>query len=186
MISSAFLTGIVVIVIIIAILLFVISTYNGLIRMRNQCDEAFSTMDVYLKKRFDLIPNLVATVKGYAKHEAETLEKVIAARNQATGLAEKVESEGQITSALKSIFALAENYPDLKANESFVKLQGQLEKIETDIEQSRKYYNGCVKQYRDKRMVFPSNIIAGIFHFEDRPMFEVTEAAERENVKVEF
>ncbi|HAR92261.1 MAG TPA: hypothetical protein DCR28_04145 [Eubacterium sp.] len=164
------------------------STYNGLIRKRNTCEEAFSTMDVYLKKRFDLIPNLVSTVKGYAKHESETLEKVIAARNSGATqtVEERMQDENQITGALRQIFALSENYPDLKANQNFLDLQGQLKSIEADIANSRKYYNGAVKEFNNACEQVPSNIVANMFHFERKPMFEVKEEAERENVKVEF
>ncbi len=179
---------IIVIAILFVLVLWVITSYNSLIRLRTQVEEAFSTMDVYLKKRFDLIPNLVSTVKGYAKHESETLEKVIAARNSGvTQTAEQVmEQENQITGALRQIFALSENYPDLKANSNFIELQNTLQSIESDIANSRKYYNGCVKIYNIKCTTIPSNIIASIFNFEKKPMFEVADVAERENVKVEF
>ena len=179
---------IIVLVVLALIILWGVGTYNGLVGKRNSCDEAFSTMDVYLKKRFDLIPNLVATVKGYAKHESETLEKVIAARNSgiATSIDETIEQENQISGALRSIFALSESYPDLKANTNFVELQGQLTKLEEDIANSRKYYNAVVKEYNTKCQVIPSNIIAGICKFKTRKMFEVEAAAERQNVKVEF
>ena len=180
--------GIVIAVIVVLILIWLASTYNGLIRKRNTCEEAFSTMDVYLKKRFDLIPNLVSTVKGYAKHESETLEKVIAARNSGATqtVEERMEDENQITGALRQIFALSENYPDLKANQNFLDLQGQLKSIEADIANARKYYNGAVKEFNNACEQVPSNIVANMFHFERKPMFEVKEEAERENVKVEF
>lgn len=180
--------GIVIAVIVVLILIWLASTYNGLIRKRNTCEEAFSTMDVYLKKRFDLIPNLVSTVKGYAKHESETLEKVIAARNSGATqtVEERMQDENQITGALRQIFALSENYPDLKANQNFLDLQGQLKSIETDIANARKYYNGAVKEFNNACEQVPSNIVANMFHFERKPMFEVKEEAERENVKVEF
>ncbi len=180
--------GIVIAVVIFLIILWFVATYNKLIGKRNTCEEAFSTMDVYLKKRFDLIPNLVSTVKGYAKHESETLEKVIAARNSgATQTTEqRMEEENQITGALRQIFALSENYPDLKANQNFLDLQGQLKSIEADIANARKYYNGAVKDFNNSCEKVPSNIVAGMFHFERKPMFEVKEEAERENVKVEF
>ncbi len=168
------------------IVIWLIASYNGLVQLKNKCEEAFSTMDVYLKKRFDLIPNLVNTVKGYAKHEAETLEKVIAARNSGASIAQKIEDENQITGALRQIFALSENYPELKANENFINLQNQLQAIENDIANARKYYNGSVRELNNKVMMFPSNIVAGMFHFEKMPMFEVSNEAERENVKVEF
>ena len=179
---------IIVIAVIAVLVLWFISTYNGLIRLRNQVHEAFSTMDVYLKKRFDLIPNLVATVKGYAKHESETLEKVIQARNAGarTTTAEKIEDEQQITGALRQIFALAESYPDLKANSNFVDLQQQLKAIEEDIANSRKYYNGIVKKYNDKVMIIPSNLVAKICKFKTETMFTVDDAEERKNVKVSF
>ena len=180
--------GIVIAVIVVLILIWLASTYNGLIRKRNTCEEAFSTMDVYLKKRFDLIPNLVSTVKGYAKHESETLEKVIAARNSGATqtVEERMADENQITGALRQIFALSENYPDLKANQNFLDLQGQLKSIEADIANARKYYNGAVKEFNNACEQVPSNIVANMFHFERKPMFEVKEEAERENVKVEF
>ena len=180
--------GIVIAVIVFLILIWLASTYNGLIRKRNTCEEAFSTMAVYLKKRFDLIPNLVSTVKGYAKHESETLEKVIAARNSGATqtVEERMQDENQITGALRQIFALSENYPDLKANQNFLDLQGQLKSIEADIANARKYYNGAVKEFNNACEQVPSNIVANMFHFERKPMFEVKEEAERENVKVEF
>lgn len=180
--------GIVIAVIVVLILIWLASTYNGLIRKRNTCEEAFSTMDVYLKKRFDLIPNLVSTVKGYAKHESETLEKVIAARNSGATqtVEERMQDENQITGALRQIFALSENYPDLKANQNFLDLQGQLKSIEADIANARKYYNGAVKEFNNACEQVPSNIVANMFHFERKLMFEVKEEAERENVKVEF
>lgn len=146
-------------------------------------------MDVYLKKRYDLIPNLVETVKGYAKHESETLEKVVAARNMAQSagtIEEKIEGEKNLTGTLKTLFAVAESYPDLKANTNFLDLQEQLKSVENDIANARKYYNGVVKQFNNKCEMFPSNILAGIFHFTRKPMFEVDAEEERKNVKVEF
>lgn len=147
-------------------------------------------MDVYLKKRYDLIPNLVETVKGYATHESQTLEKVIAARNMAQSAAtpggKARPEENVLQGTLKSLFALAESYPDLKANQNFLELSDQLRAVEEDIANSRKYYNAVVKQFNTKCEVFPSNLIASIFHFEKKPMFEVGAAEERENVKVSF
>ncbi len=181
--------GIIILAVLVLIVLWVIGTYNSLIRLRTQVEEGYSTMDVYLKKRFDLIPNLVSTVKGYAKHEAETLEKVIAARNSAYSTGDKegiAKAEGQLSSTLKSIFALAESYPDLKANTNFIDLQNSLKSIEDDIANARKYYNGTVKIFNTKIQLFPTSIIAGMGHFEKFPFFEVTDTAERENVKVEF
>jgi LemA protein len=180
--------GIIIVVVVVLIILWGVSAYNGLVRLKNQCEEAFSTMDVYLKKRFDLIPNLVGTVKGYAKHEAETLEKVISARNSGTGnsVEQRMAEENQISGALRQLFALSESYPELKANQNFLDLQEQLKSVEQDIANARKYYNGSVKTYNNKCMTIPTNIIAGIAHFEKMPMFEVDDAEERKNVKVEF
>jgi LemA protein len=181
--------GIICLALVVLIVLWGIATYNSLIRLRTQVEEGFSTMDVYLKKRFDLIPNLVATVKGYAAHEAETLEKVIAARNSAyaSGNQEDIaNSEGQLTSTLKSLFAVAENYPNLKADTQFINLQDQLSRLEDDIANSRKYYNGTVKIFNTKIQLFPTNIIAGMGHFTKFAFYEVKDEAERENVKVEF
>ena len=181
---------IIIIVALIAIVaLWFVATYNGFVSAKNNCEEGYSTMDVYLKKRYDLIPNLVETVKGYAKHESETLERVISARNMAQGatnIEDKVAGENQLTGALKTLFAVAEAYPDLKANENFIDLQNQLNQLEAEIADSRKYYNACVKTYNNKCEMFPSNVIGNIFHFEKKPMFEVTSEAERENVKVDF
>lgn len=177
---------IIILAIVLVLILWGVSVYNGLIKLRNQVEEAFSTMDVYLKKRFDLIPNLVETVKGYAKHEAETLEKVIGARNSAISVSDKLKAEGEIQGALKSLFAVAEAYPDLKANTNFIDLQNSLKEVENDIANARKYYNGVVKTFNTKTELFPSNIIAGIFKFERKPLFEVSDIGERENVKVQF
>lgn len=180
---------IIALIVIAVIVIAVIVMYNGFIKLKNNCEEAFATMDVYLKKRYDLIPNLVETVKGYAAHEKETLTKVIEARNMAQGAAtveEKIAGENQLQGTLKSLFAIAENYPDLKANQNFLDLQNQLKKVEEDIANSRKYYNAVVKQFNVKCEAFPSNIIAGIFKFEKKSMFEVDSAEERQNVKVSF
>ena len=180
---------IIALIVIAVIVIAVIVMYNGFIKLKNNCEEAFATMDVYLKKRYDLIPNLVETVKGYATHEKETLTKVIEARNMAQGAAtveEKIAGENQLQGTLKSLFAIAENYPDLKANQNFLDLQDQLKKVEEDIANSRKYYNAVVKQFNVKCEAFPSNIIAGIFKFEKNAMFEVDSAEERQNVKVSF
>ncbi len=179
----------IIIAVIVLLVLWFVASYNSLIRGKNKVEEAFSTMDVYLKKRFDLVPNLVETVKGYAAHESGTLEKVIAARNAAgssQNMQERMENETALSGALKSVFALAESYPDLKANENFLDLQGQLNGVEEDIANSRKYYNAVVRDFNNKVMTIPTNIIASIFHFEREPMFEVADAAERENVQVKF
>jgi len=185
----------VIIAIIIGVLLLVvlpiwlIASYNAFIKFRNNVDEAFSTMDVYLKKRYDLIPNFVETVKGYAKHEKETLEKVMQARYSAMNAStteQKINNENILQGALKSLFAVAESYPDLKANQNFIELQKTLKDLEAEIANSRKYYNGVVKIYNTKREIFPSNLIAGIFKFSKKPLFEVDTAEERKNVKVSF
>jgi len=175
--------------ILVLIALAAMTIYNVLVRLRNSADEAFSTMDVYLKKRFDLIPNLVETVKGYAAHESGTLEAVTAARSaiaNATSVEDKVAGENMLTGALKSLFAVSEAYPDLKANTNFLDLQRQLQTVETDIAQSRKYYNGTVKQLNNKVEMFPSNIFAKMFGFVKYPFFAVTDETERENVQVSF
>ena len=175
--------------IIIVLALIFVGLYNSFIKLKNSCDEAYSTMDVYLKKRFDLIPNLVETVKGYAAHEKETLQNVIAARNNlqnASTTEEKLAGENALQGTLKTLFAVAEAYPDLKANTNFLDRQEQLKGVENDIANSRKYYNAVVKQFNTKCEMFPSNIIAGICHFEKKPMFEVDSAEERKNVEVKF
>ena len=180
---------IIVIAIIVILALVVMGSYNGLVKTKNQAEEAFSTMDVYMKKRYDLIPNLVETVKGYASHESQTLEKVTAARNAAmtaSSIDEKLKNENALTGTLKSLFAVAESYPDLKANTNFMDLQRQLQTIEEDIANSRKYYNASVKNLNNKIEMFPSSIIAGMFHFEKKPYFEVSSQEEREHVKVQF
>jgi len=180
---------IIILIVIAVIVIWFISAYNRFIKLRNSVEEAFATMDVYMKKRFDLIPNLVETVKGYASHEKETLQNVTKARAavQDAGTAEeRAAGENMLSQTLKNLFAVAENYPNLKANQNFLDLQSQLKKIEDDIANSRKYYNAVVKEFNTKTEVFPSNIIANMFRFERKPMFEVTEQEERENVRVEF
>ena len=179
----------IIIAIIIVLAIAFVGMYNSFIKLKNSCEEAFSTMDVSMKKRFDLIPNLVETVKGYAAHEKETLEKVMAARNgvqSAATVEEKMAQENVLTGTLKSLFAVAEAYPDLKANTNFLDLQDQLKSVEEDIANSRKFYNAVVKQFNTKCEMLPSNIIASIFHFERKPMFEVESAEERKNVEVKF
>jgi len=176
------------ILIVVIIALWFISAYNGFVKMRNMVREAFSTMDVYMKKRYDLIPNLVETVKGYAKHEQSTLEKVIAARNaaaNATTVESRLEGENALAGTLKSLFALAESYPDLKANTNFMDLQKQLQSIEGEIANSRKYYNAVVRDYNIKTESFPSLIVASMFGFKREPLFEIS-AGERENINVKF
>lgn len=177
----------IIVTIIIVLVMFGILTYNSLVESRNMVKEAFATMDVYLKKRWDLVPNLVETVKGYSKHESETLEKVIEARGNYTQMSrqEKVDSDNIIKGEVSKLIALSESYPDLKANQNFLDLSNQLVKVEDDIENSRKYYNGTVKNYNLKVLTIPTNIIASMFGFKEEKMFEAVDA-ERENVKVSF
>ncbi len=175
--------------IVILVGLWILVTYNSLVKLKNNAEEGYSTMDVYLKKRYDLIPNLVNTVKGYAKHEKETLDAVILARNSAmdaSNVKDKVKQENALTSTLKNLFALSENYPELKANANFMSLQEQLQSVEQDIANARKYYNSVVNMLNIKIEMFPSNLIAKWFKFSKRDMFEVSNAIEKENVKVEF
>ena len=183
--------AIVAVVVLLAVILiaWIVATYNKFVKMRNNVDEAYSTMDVYMKKRYDLIPNLVETVKGYATHEEKTLEGVMAARYScmnANSPQEKAEAENMLTGTLKSLFAVSENYPNLKADQNFMDLQQSLKTLEEEIATSRKYYNGCVKTYNVKRETFPSNIIAKWFKFEKRVLFEIANEEERNAPKVQF
>lgn len=166
-----------------------IVTYNKFKTMENDIDEAYSTMDVYMKKRYDLIPNLVETVKGYAKHEKEALEEVMKARYScmtADAPAEKAKNENWLAGTLKSLFAVAENYPDLKANQNFMELSNSLRNIENEIANSRKYYNGSVKVYNNLLETFPSNIVGKYYKFEEKVMFAIENAEERIAPKVSF
>jgi len=175
--------------IVVLLVVFVIGMYNGLVRLKVQCDNAWSDIDVQLKRRYDLIPNLVETVKGYAAHEKGTLEAVVAARNQAMstqGPAAKAEAEGVLTSALRQVFALAEAYPQLRAVESFTQLQQSLSQIEDSVQNARRYYNAVVRDLNTKIVQFPSNIIAGMFNITPRQFFEITAPAERDVPKVSF
>lgn len=179
----------IILVIVIIIVLYLISIYNKFIREKNFVEEAFSTIDAYLKKRYDLIPNLVSTVKGYKDYERGTLEAVVEARTKymsATTPEEKIENENMITGALGKLFALSEAYPDLKANQNFMKLQDELTKIESELLQARKYYNGTVRVYNTMCETFPSVILANNFGFKKYPFFKVESEEERKNVKVEF
>lgn len=174
---------------IVLVVVVVVGMYNGLVRLKVQCDNAWSDIDVQLKRRYDLIPNLVETVKGYAAHEKGTLEGVVAARNQAMtaeGPAAKAQAEGMLTSALRQVFALAEAYPQLRAVESFNQLQQTLNQIEDSVQNARRYYNAVVRDFNTKILVFPSNIIANMFNFKSREFFEISAPAEREVPKVSF
>ena len=166
-----------IIVIIVAFIVFwLIATYNGLIRLKNRTEEAWSDIDVQLKRRYDLIPNLVETVKGYAKHERELFEKVTQARTramEAKNPKEQGEAENMLTGTLKTLFAVAENYPDLKANQNFAKLQDELSDTENKIQASRRFYNGNVRDFNIKLQVFPTNMIAKTLGFKEREKVEV-------------
>src|SRR5580692_1476044 len=171
------------------IVVFAVAMYNGLVRLKVQCDNAWADIDVQLKRRYDLIPNLVETVKGYAAHEKGTLEAVINARNRAmsaTGPADKAEAENMLSGALKSLFALSEAYPQLRAIESFTSLQNSLTQIEDTVQNARRYYNAVVRDLNTKIPQFPTNIFAGMLGFKQREFFEVSAPAEREAPKVSF
>ena len=178
----------IIIAVIAVIAIYILTQYNSFIKLTNAVKEAFATMDVYLKKRWDLIPNLVETVKGYAKHESSVIEEVIKLRNNSydkMSSSEKIDTNQQLSAGISKIMAIAENYPDLKASQNFSDLSNQLSKTEDEIANSRKYYNAVVKNLNNKTEMFPSNIIAKMFNFKPSKMFEIN-AEERENVKVEF
>lgn len=180
----------VVLILVIAVVVWWIKTLNSLIRLDNKAEEAWATIDVYLKKRYDLIPNLVETVKGYAKHESGTLEKVIAARNAAgaaTTPEQKMESAKQLNSSLKVLLnSVTESYPELKADRNFADLQNQLKELENELESARRYYNGVAKSFNIKIEVFPSSIVARRKDYRKKSYFELDSAEERKNVKVQF
>ncbi len=166
-----------------------IGMYNSLITLRNRCDNAWSQVDVQLRRRFDLIPNLVETVKGYAKHESGVFERVTQARTQAMGAAtpkEAGQAENVLSGALKSLFAVVENYPELKANQNFLMLQEELAGTESKIAYARQFYNDVVMKFNMKQQVFPSNIIANMFQFKEKEYFEIGEAEAKGPVKVSF
>jgi len=185
---------------IVVLFFIIISIYNGLVTLRNRFKNAFAQIDVQLKRRYDLIPNLVETAKGYMKHESETLEAVIQARNQAMGaskaaaqnpadggaMAGLMGAEGMLTGALGKLFALSEAYPDLKANQNMMQLTEELTSTENKISFARQAYNDAVTVYNTKREVFPSNIIAGMFNFNAATLFEIENAVEKEAPKVSF
>ena len=178
----------VILAIVVILVLYFIIARNSLIGLDNNVEEAFSTMDVYLKKRWDLIPNLVETVKGYAEHEKSTLEEVVNLRNTSydkMSMDEKIEANQKMSNGLSKLMLLVENYPDLKANQNFIDLSQNLTKVEEDIANSRKYYNAVVKQYNNKVEMFPSSIVASMSGFKIKKMYEIAEA-QRENVQVKF
>ena len=181
--------GIIIAVVVVVLAFWLISAYNNFVKMKNKIEEAFATMDVYLKKRWDLVPNLVNTVKGYAEHEKSTFDAITKLRSKSydsMSANEKVETNQALGGMLGTLIATAEAYPELKANQNFLELQKNLNELENDIADSRKYYNGCVRQMNTAVESFPSNIIAGMFHFEKYRMYEVDDASERQNVVVDF
>jgi len=175
--------------VVLAIVFWIVLTYNRLITLRNRTKEAWSDIDVQLKRRYNLIPNLVETVKGYATHEREVLENVTKARNQAMA-AESIEDKGKaenfLSSTLKSLFAVSENYPDLKASQNFLELQRELRDTEDKIQASRRFYNTNVRDLNIKIETFPSNVIAQKFNFKKMKFFEIEETEARDPVKVKF
>lgn len=181
-------TLIIVGVILVIIIGYVIMTNNKLVNLRNKVKNQWSQIDVQLKRRFDLIPNLVETVKGYAAHEEGTLEKIVNARNSylnAKSPEEQMQADGELTKAMTHLFALSESYPDLKANENFLSLQKELSSTEEKISYARQFFNDAVMKYNNKVQMFPSSLVAAIFRFKPESFFEAT-SSERENVKVDF
>jgi len=176
------------VLLILGIVVFLIILYNSLVQLKVLVDEAWSGIDVQLKRRYDLIPNLVETVKGYAKHEKQTFEKIAELRTSAMNaktVAEKSKADGMLTETLKTLFAVAENYPELKANQNFLELQGSLNEIEGELQGARRYYNGTVRDFNTKIMVFPNNLLANMLGFKAREFFQAEEEA-KGNVKVSF
>ena len=178
----------IIVILLVMIIGFVISTYNKLVKLKNSVRDQWSQIDIQLKRRFDLVPNLVETVKGYAKHEEETLKSVIEARNayQSSNTHESsLAADAELTKSISKLFALAESYPDLKANQNFIGLQNELSETEEKISYARQFYSDSVLKYNNAVQMFPTNIIAGIFNFKEEKFFEATEV-ERENIKVDF
>ena len=182
--------GFVVLLIIIGVVaVAAVGIYNGLIIARNRCDNSWAQVDVQLRRRYDLIPNLVETVKGYAKHEREVFEKVTQARTSAINagtVKDQAQAENMLSGALKTLFAVAENYPDLKANQNFLQLQEELSGTESKIAYARQFYNDMVMKFNQKQQVFPASIIANMFGFKEKEYFEIEEPAAKEPVKVSF
>lgn len=182
----------IVLAVVVVLAFSLIGIYNGLITAKNRVDEAWSDIDVQLKRRYDLIPNLVETVKGYASHEQLTLTQVVEARNaamsaqQSGNVEEQLKAENVLSGTLKSIFALSENYPDLKANQNFLELQRELTDTEDKIQASRRFYNGNVRDFNTKLQVFPTSIFANMLGFKNYQFFEIENQAEKANVKVSF
>ena len=181
--------GWIILAIVVILVIAIISMYNGLVSSRVKVDNAWSQIDVQLQRRFDLLPNFVETVKGYAAHESETFEKITSLRTSwadANTVAEKADLDNQLSGALKTIMAVSENYPDLKANQNFSELSEELRNTENKISFSRQFYNDTVTMYNQKLQIFPSNIIANMFNFTPRELFTVDNAEARKNVKVDF
>jgi LemA protein len=175
--------------VVVLLVLYGVLTYNGLVRLRNRVEAAWAQIDVQLKRRYDLIPNLVETVKGYASHERQTLEAVTAARTasmNAQGPAQQAQAENMLSGALKSLFAVAEAYPELKANQNFLQLQEELTGTEGRISYARQFYNDTVQRLNTKIQSFPANVLAGMFGFKEREYFEIEDLATREAPKVQF
>ncbi|MBR9922929.1 MAG: LemA family protein [Bacteroidetes bacterium] len=182
-------TWIIYVAIVALLLLYGVAQYNKLVRMRSMVEEGWSGIDVQLKKRYNLIPNLVETVKGYAKHEKDTFQKITEARNmaqQASGVKEQQAAENQLNKSLVNLFAVAEQYPDLKSNTNFLQLQQQLSEIESDIEKSRRYYNGTVRDKNIAVQSFPSNIVANMFGFHESAFFELDDISQKDLPEVKF
>lgn len=182
-------SGLIFLGVLIAIAVFLVAIYNGLVALRNRSEQAWSDVDVQLKRRYDLIPNLVETVKGYASHEKETFEKVVQARNSAMnaqGPGEQAQSENFLQDALKNLFALSESYPELKANQNFLDLQNELSGIEENIQMARRYYNAVVRDLNTKVETVPSNIIANMFGFTKKEYFELDSPEEKAPPQVSF
>jgi len=178
-----------IIIIVVALLIYVMFTYNSMIKLRNQVKEAWSDIDVQLKRRYNLIPNIVETIKGYAAHEEAVFTKVTEARANAINATSKKDqsaAENMLSGALKSLFAVAENYPELKANENFMQLQNELVDTEDKIQSARRFYNSITRDFNTKIQQFPSSLIAQAFTFKPEEFFEIEEAKERENVEVSF
>ena len=174
---------------VVVLALWVMFQYNSLVKFRNVRKQSFADIDVQLKQRFDLVPNLVSAVKGYAKHESETLEKLTQARTSflnAGNIDGKIQADNMLAGALKSVFAVAENYPDLKASESFVNLQHELSDIENKIAAARRFFNSATQEYNTYLQSFPANILASVFSFKEETMYTIENQVEKENVKVEF
>ena len=180
---------IITLIVIAGLALIAVFIYNSLIVKRNRVDEAWSDINVQLKRRYDLIPNLVDTVKGYAKHEKELFEKVTQARSAAMGagtMAEKAQAENMLSQTLKSLFAVSENYPDLKASQNFLQLQDELSDTENKIQAARRFYNGNVLEFNNTTQQFPTNVFAGVFNFSKRDFFQLENEAEKQVPKAQF